>query len=76
MKMKLAVLLAIPPPPTLDEIILKIVMHTKISNGIVGVYKACNLIFSSLHTHGTSHQVIEGVLNILAMLVLSDRSYA
>jgi hypothetical protein len=45
-------LLDIPPLPFLDEISLKIAMHIKISNVMVGVYKARNPIFSRLHTHG------------------------
>jgi hypothetical protein len=60
--MKLGALLAIPLPPLLDEIGLKIVMHIRISNEMIGAQKACNPLFSPLHTHGSSHQVIEGVV--------------
>jgi hypothetical protein len=57
--MRQAVLFAILLPPLLDEIILKIIKQIGILNGMVGVNKVCYHIFSPLHKHGMSHQVIE-----------------
>jgi hypothetical protein len=51
MKMKLLALLAIPFPPLLDEIILKIVMHIVVSNGMVGGNKACHPFIKQFDSH-------------------------
>ena len=69
--MKLGALLPMPCQP-LHAIFLKIIISIRLSNVMVHVNKALNSVLPSGWSHWFSHEVIEGVIQILSMLVLID----
>jgi hypothetical protein len=71
MNIKIAALLSISLLLLLNKIDLKIVMYIGISNRMIEVQKARNPLLSPLHTH-ESHQVIEGLVQILAIATVSS----
>jgi hypothetical protein len=66
------VLLVILTPPLLDEILLKIIMHIKISHKMVCMKKAYDAGSTLLRPHGLTHQVIYGIHLILYMFILNN----
>ena len=65
------ILLLIPCPPLLDEISLKIFVSIRISNVMVNLKKASDMVFPSTRMHRLSDQFI-GVIQIFRMLMLND----
>ena len=63
---------AIPCPPLLDEILLKIIMRLHTANGMIGGNKTGHPFSPLLHSHGMSQELILRVVYILATLILDD----
>jgi hypothetical protein len=60
--MKVIVLAAIPCPPILDKIFLKIMMHISLLDRMLRRNEAGYPLFSPIHLHGLSHQIVVGVV--------------
>jgi hypothetical protein len=72
MKINLAVLFTIPPPPLLDEILLNIIVHICISDVMIHLNKVLHSISTLMRPHLLTYQAIATIHLILATLILSD----